>query len=62
MVYGTWGASKAGGRPFSNAENIFYASLSRLTWALAVAWVIFGCQNKFGGKYFTVFLKLCFSQ
>ena len=50
MVYGTWGASKAGGRPFSNAENIFYASLSRLTWALAVAWVIFACHNKFGGK------------
>jgi len=49
VVYGTWGTSKAGGRPFSNAENIFYASLSRLTWALAVAWVIFACQNKFGG-------------
>ena len=50
MVYGTWGASKAGGRPFNNAENIFYASFSRLTWALAVAWVIFACHNKFGGK------------
>ena len=60
MVYGTWGASKAGGRPFSNTENIFYASLSRLTWALAVAWVIFACQNKFGGKTYYVSQHLFF--
>ena len=50
VVYGTWGASKPHGHPFSRAENIAYASLSRFTWAVAVAWVIFACQNGFGGK------------
>lgn len=50
VVYGTWESSKLGGKPFNTAENIFYGSLSRLTWAIAVAWVVFACHNGFGGN------------
>ncbi|RMX37080.1 hypothetical protein pdam_00020043 [Pocillopora damicornis] len=35
--------------PFSRAENITYGTFSRFAWSLALAWVIFACQNGFGG-------------
>lgn len=37
--------------PFSRAENITYGTFSRFAWSLALAWVIFACQNGFGGKF-----------
>lgn len=36
-------------KPFSRAENITYGTFSRFAWSLALAWVVFACQNGFGG-------------
>ena len=58
VVYGTWASSKKGGKPFNEAENVIYASLSRFTWAVAVAWVIFACHNGFGGNVFCALFNI----
>eukprot|EP00795_Rhopilema_esculentum_P001737 gene1737-16222_t len=49
VVYGTWDTTKKGGKPFTEAENILYGSLSRLTWSVALSWVIFACHTGVGG-------------
>ena len=50
VVYGIYGATKKGGTPFNKAENITYGTLSRFTWGLALAWVIYACNKGYGSK------------
>eukprot|EP00794_Sanderia_malayensis_P018808 gene18808-20704_t len=47
VTYGTWGSVKKGGHKFTMTENIIYGSFCRLSWSIAVAWVIYACQNGF---------------
>lgn len=49
VTYGTWGSVEIGGHVFSTVENVIYGSFSRLTWALAVAWVVYACHFGLGG-------------
>ena len=56
VIYGPYSVFKPNGTLFNTAQNIFYASLSRLAWALALAWVVYACQYRMGGKYFFVFI------
>ncbi|XP_029182927.2 nose resistant to fluoxetine protein 6-like [Acropora millepora] len=48
VVYGIYGATKQGGKPFNKVENILYGTFSRLTWGLALAWVIYACNRGYG--------------
>lgn len=50
VVYGIYGATKQGGKPFNKVENILYGTFSRLTWGLALAWVIYACNRGYGSK------------
>ena len=43
-VYPTWN-----GRQFTTAENVLYATLSPLSWALGIALIIYACHNGYGG-------------
>lgn len=49
VIYGPYSVFKPDGTMFGTAQNILYASLSRLAWALALAWVVYACQYKRGG-------------
>ena len=39
------------GKTLSMTENIIYGGFHRLTWAMAVSWVIFTCSRGYGGRY-----------
>ena len=49
-MYGPYTAYKEGGTPFNMVENIAYGTFSRTAWGLAIAWVIYACQNGYGGE------------
>ena len=51
VVYGPYSVYKEGGTPFNMAENIAYGTFSRTAWGLAIAWVIYACQNGYGGEF-----------
>lgn len=48
IVYGIYGATKHGGKPFNKTENILYGTFSRFTWGLSLAWVIYACNKGYG--------------
>lgn len=50
-VYGVYTFYKEDGRPFNQAENIIYGTLSRFVWGLALAWVIYACNKGYGSKF-----------
>ena len=41
----------ATGVPTTEAMDIAYGGLHRLSWALAVSWVIFACCRGYGGRF-----------
>uniref|UniRef100_A0A7M5UX50 Nose resistant-to-fluoxetine protein N-terminal domain-containing protein n=2 Tax=Clytia hemisphaerica TaxID=252671 RepID=A0A7M5UX50_9CNID len=40
----------------SNGSNVMYGAFHRLVWAIAVGWIVYACQNGFGG-YINSFLS-----
>ena len=36
----------------SDGSNVMYGAFHRLIWAIAVGWVVYACQNGFGGKFY----------
>ena len=53
ILYGPWHVFRPEDQYFmSDAENIFYGTFHRFSFALCVAWVIYYCHNKMGSKYF----------
>ena len=51
IVYGIYPYTDQSVVPeLSPAFNMTYGPLHRVSWALAVAWVIFACINGYGGK------------
>ena len=59
IIYGPYSVFKPGGELFNSAQNVIYGSFSRLAWALALAWVVYACQHKMGGRLFYCFYFLC---
>jgi len=51
IVYGTWKVFDTPPVFFNDAEDIIYESFHRFAWAVALAWVVYACQNRAGGKY-----------
>jgi len=43
------------GHQYNATEAALYASLHRVSWALAVGWLIFACNNGYGGKGRTLY-------
>ncbi|XP_020892990.1 nose resistant to fluoxetine protein 6 isoform X2 [Exaiptasia diaphana] len=48
-LYGTYKAYKKNPQPLTLTENVFYATFSRISWSLALAWVIYACHAGYGG-------------
>ena len=50
-LYGEYSAvRKDNPKPFTRAEDIIYGTFSHCAWSLALAWVIFACHRRLGGK------------
>ncbi|XP_064103240.1 nose resistant to fluoxetine protein 6-like [Macrobrachium nipponense] len=50
VIFGMYDYNQIGKYPGYNwADSVFYASLHRLAWGLALAWVVFACHYGYGG-------------
>ena len=59
VIYGPyWHAVRVNAPGLNNSERTAFGAISRLAWAVAVAWVIYACQNGAGGlrKNFFIFI------
>ncbi|XP_066939051.1 nose resistant to fluoxetine protein 6-like [Macrobrachium rosenbergii] len=57
VIFGMYDYNQIGKYPGYNwADSIFYASLHRLAWGLALVWVVFACHYGYGG-YVNSFLS-----
>ncbi|XP_071511122.1 nose resistant to fluoxetine protein 6-like [Diadema antillarum] len=52
VIYGIWGGTK---RYIEQWESVLYFTLSRVSWGVGVAWIIFACLTGYGG-FIGVFL------
>jgi len=50
-LYGVYKVVKIHPESFTEAENIIYATFSRFSWAVALAWVIYACHTGYGGEH-----------
>ena len=50
VVYGPWKTYKENPVFFTDGEEVMYGAFFRFVWAVAVAWVIYACENEAGGK------------
>ena len=48
VIYGPYTSSSY---TWGEKEHLIYGIFFRFAWAVSVSWVIYACQNGFGGKY-----------
>ncbi|XP_071490397.1 O-acyltransferase like protein-like [Diadema antillarum] len=53
VIYGVWGGTS---RYIEQWESVLYLTLSRVSWGVGVAWMIFACLTGYGG-FIGVFLE-----